>query len=82
MAQLKKRKPNCAKCNKPILLYNNIIIIDLFGKYRNGICGDSINLLAIDKVMGYEGITTEDKPLVARKLILYATIIKNKNNAT
>ena len=64
-------------------MYNNIIILDLWQKYRSSIYskskyGSSINLLAIDKVMDYECITTEDRPLIARKLILYTDVITNK----
>jgi len=75
---LKNSTPKCDCCNRPSLDINNLVVLEIWSKYKNGFCSDSINLVAIDKAMDYVGVSEKDRPLVAQKLIIWSTIILNK----
>lgn len=58
----------------------NLNVLDFFYKYKNGFLFDGgINLLSIDKIMDYELIEFNDRPLFVRKLIIYSSIQINKS---
>lgn len=79
LKQSKKLRPDCDNCDRPSLLPSNSIVVNIYNRYRNVIVGETINLLAIDKVMDYEDIPMNRRALFVRKIVLYSTILVNKS---
>lgn len=79
LKEKKGLKPPCERCDRPVLNPNNTQVLNIWYRYGSGMCGsDGLNILAVDKVMDYEGVPLCDRPLLSQKITLWGNIILNK----
>lgn len=73
MKKRQGKKPDCTKCDKPILLPENYFVYSLIAKYSELFVNDmgGVSAEGIRLCLDIEKIHYDDRPLLTQKIIVY-----------